>query len=156
MHGDSLHHALVAVVSVDAAAARTWAAAHGLAADTPVATIVADARLKKAVLDEFSRIAKVRAPASGCVGSRCCSASGVHLAAATAIPFTGSPLPSLLPPAAAVAQANKLNGFEVPKDVHLDTMAWDAESGIVTPTFKLKRHDARLFYAAQVRLLVVC
>ena len=39
----------------------------------------------------------------------------------------------------------------MPKDVHLDSMAWDAESGIVTPTFKLKRHDARLHYAAQVR-----
>ena len=65
VHGDSLHHALVAVVSVDAAAARSWAAANGLPADAPVATILADARLKKAVLGEFSRIAKVRAVSGG-------------------------------------------------------------------------------------------
>ena len=51
-----------------------------------------------------------------------------------------------------VLQASKLNSFEVPKAIHLDSVAWEA-GGLVTPTFKLKRHDARQFYAAPVSWL---
>lgn len=46
-------------------------------------------------------------------------------------------------------EAAKLRGFEFAKKVHV--VATDfADSGLMTPTFKLKRHDVRKFYAAAI------
>eukprot|EP00127_Corallochytrium_limacisporum_P001349 Clim_evm5s53 gene=Clim_evmTU5s53 len=49
-------------------------------------------------------------------------------------------------------QENKLNGFELPKQVHIETIAWtpDDEESILTPTFKLKRKPAQERYQAQI------
>lgn len=43
-------------------------------------------------------------------------------------------------------------GFEIVKAVHLDANMWTPET-ILTPTFKLKRNEARTLYAKQVSAL---
>ena len=48
-------------------------------------------------------------------------------------------------------QASKLASFEIVKAVHLDPVAW-TDKTLLTPTFKLKRVDAKRAY--QVRLSV--
>ena len=53
----------------------------------------------------------------------------------------------------AVGKANKLQGFELPKAVHLEATPWlpdgDARQ-LLTPTFKLKRVDAKKYYEKQI------
>lgn len=49
----------------------------------------------------------------------------------------------------AVGKAGRLQGFERPKEVHLEPKAWTADD-LLTPTFKLKRVDAKRHYAAQI------
>ena len=41
-------------------------------------------------------------------------------------------------------------GFELVKEIYLDPTPWTPDT-LLTPTFKLKRNDAKLKYAAQVR-----
>jgi long-chain acyl-CoA synthetase len=47
------------------------------------------------------------------------------------------------------AKAAGLQGFEIPKDIHLDAEPWTPEN-ILTPTFKLKRADAKRLYADHI------
>jgi long-chain acyl-CoA synthetase len=54
---------------------------------------------------------------------------------------------------AAVGKANKLQGFELPRDVHLEAVPWLPEKDarqLLTPTFKLKRVEARKHYEKQI------
>lgn len=46
-------------------------------------------------------------------------------------------------------QAGNLVGFEQVKDIHLDAEPWTPED-ILTPTFKLKRADAKRRYIEQI------
>ena len=48
----------------------------------------------------------------------------------------------------AVARERRLNGYEHIKAVHLDPVPFTLENDLLTPTFKLKRHQARIHYAA--------
>jgi long-chain acyl-CoA synthetase len=45
-----------------------------------------------------------------------------------------------------MASAKRLNGYEYVKAVHLDSVPFSQENDLLTPTFKLKRHQARLRY----------
>ena len=42
-----------------------------------------------------------------------------------------------------VGKANGLHGFELPRAIHLDHELFSLENGLLTPTFKLKRQQAR-------------
>lgn len=50
----------------------------------------------------------------------------------------------------AYGRSNGLKGFENVKAVSLDTEPFSAENGILTPTFKLKRHDAKIKYKSVI------
>ncbi len=47
-------------------------------------------------------------------------------------------------------KANDLKGFECLKSVYLDMTQFSVENGLLTPTFKLKRHDAKKHYKSQI------
>ena len=47
-------------------------------------------------------------------------------------------------------KANGLKGFECIKSVHLDMTPFSVENNLLTPTFKLKRHDAKKHYKSQI------
>lgn len=47
-------------------------------------------------------------------------------------------------------RAAKLNGFELAKAVHLTSEQFTAENNLLTPSFKLKRHDAKKKYKAEI------
>jgi long-chain acyl-CoA synthetase len=49
----------------------------------------------------------------------------------------------------AVGKEAKLQGFEIPKEIHIEAKAWTPED-ILTPTFKLKRNDAKKVYIAMI------
>ena len=48
------------------------------------------------------------------------------------------------------AKSNDLKGFECVKAVHLDMSPFSVENGLLTPTFKLKRHEAKKYYKTQI------
>ena len=48
------------------------------------------------------------------------------------------------------AKAAKLHGFEIPKKIHLSAEPWTADNGLLTPTFKLKRNDAKKRFQAEI------
>jgi long-chain acyl-CoA synthetase len=48
-----------------------------------------------------------------------------------------------------------LLGFEIPKALHLDSEAFSVENGLLTPTFKLKRQQARDKYEKQIEDMYV-
>ncbi|KAJ3326027.1 hypothetical protein HDV06_002412 [Boothiomyces sp. JEL0866] len=50
----------------------------------------------------------------------------------------------------AFGKAKGLKGFENVKNWHLTTEAFTVENNLLTPTFKLKRHDAKLKYQSQI------
>ena len=50
------------------------------------------------------------------------------------------------------AKETKLLGFEIPKAIHLESEPWTPEN-ILTPTFKVKRADAKKLYATQIDAL---
>jgi long-chain acyl-CoA synthetase len=52
-----------------------------------------------------------------------------------------------------VAKANGLQGFEIPKTIHLDSELFSVENGLLTPTFKLKRHQAREKYEKEIEAM---
>lgn len=44
----------------------------------------------------------------------------------------------------------KLNSFEIVRNVHLETSPFTAENGLLTPTFKLKRHELKKKYQPNI------
>ena len=42
-------------------------------------------------------------------------------------------------------------GFEIPTKIHLTTTAFTIENELLTPTMKLKRNEAKLFFLNQIR-----
>ncbi|KAI9307125.1 hypothetical protein BJ944DRAFT_177102 [Cunninghamella echinulata] len=52
-----------------------------------------------------------------------------------------------------VAKAGKLHGFEIPKAIYLEPNPFTVENNILTPTMKLKRHDAKLIYQQQINTM---
>ena len=48
------------------------------------------------------------------------------------------------------AKAAKLHGFEIPKKIHLAAEPWTADNGLLTPTFKLKRNDAKKRFQTEI------
>jgi len=44
----------------------------------------------------------------------------------------------------------KLNSLEQPKKIHIEGKAFTVESGLLTPTMKIKRHEAKLTFASQI------
>jgi len=49
------------------------------------------------------------------------------------------------------AGSKELRGFEIPKAIHLDTELFTPENGLVTPTFKLKRAQAKAKYGTIIQ-----
>ena len=49
-----------------------------------------------------------------------------------------------------VCRAEKLKGFEVPRAVHLEPTPWVPGETLLTPSFKLKRADAKKFYKKEI------
>ena len=54
---------------------------------------------------------------------------------------------------AAVGKAGRLQSFELARDVHLEAEPWLPDNdprGLLTPTFKFKRNEAKKYYVAQI------
>ena len=49
-----------------------------------------------------------------------------------------------------LAKQNGLYGFEIPKAIYLSTELFSVENGLLTPTFKLKRQQARDRYEKEI------
>ena len=54
---------------------------------------------------------------------------------------------------AAHARASGLRSFEIPRSVALEHELWDVDSGLMTPTFKLKRPQLQKKYEQVVTAL---
>lgn len=52
-----------------------------------------------------------------------------------------------------VAKKGGLYGFEIPKAIHLDTEPFSVDNELLTPTFKLKRQQARDKYEKQIEAM---
>ena len=55
-----------------------------------------------------------------------------------------------------VSKENGLHGFEVPKAIHIEHELFSVENGLLTPTFKLKRQQARERYQNKIEELYAC
>ena len=51
---------------------------------------------------------------------------------------------------ARLATENKLSSLEKPKDVHFSGELFSVKNDALTPTFKLKRHQAAKLYKAEI------
>lgn len=49
----------------------------------------------------------------------------------------------------------ELKGFEVPRDIYVEHVPFSVENGILTSTMKLKRHEAKKYYAQQIEQMYV-
>ncbi|KAL9931287.1 hypothetical protein V8E36_009797 [Tilletia maclaganii] len=54
---------------------------------------------------------------------------------------------------ARIGQAARLNGFEIIKGLHLSAEPFSVENGLLTPTFKVKRPEAKKYYSEQIKKL---
>lgn len=45
-----------------------------------------------------------------------------------------------------ISKKNKLTGLEIAKNIHLESELFSVENDILTPTFKIKRHQAKEKY----------
>jgi long-chain acyl-CoA synthetase len=59
----------------------------------------------------------------------------------------------LLQEVQSVSKASGLHGFEIPKAIHLDSEPFSVDNGLLTPTFKLKRQQARDKYEKQIEAM---
>jgi len=51
----------------------------------------------------------------------------------------------------AKCKAAGLHGFEIPTDFHLTSVAFTPDNDILTPTFKLKRNEAKLYFMKEIK-----
>ncbi|CAO3649539.1 unnamed protein product [Cunninghamella blakesleeana] len=52
-----------------------------------------------------------------------------------------------------VAKQGKLKGFEIPKAIYLEPVPFSLDNNILTPTMKLKRHEAKSIYQDQINAM---
>lgn len=52
-----------------------------------------------------------------------------------------------------VGKVNGLHGFELPTAIHLDSEQFSVDNGLLTPTFKLKRPQARGKYEKEIEAM---
>ena len=48
-------------------------------------------------------------------------------------------------------KAAGLHGFEIPSEFHVTDVAFTPENDILTPTFKLKRNEAKLYFLKEIK-----
>ncbi|KAJ1555340.1 hypothetical protein HK096_003485 [Nowakowskiella sp. JEL0078] len=46
-----------------------------------------------------------------------------------------------------------LKGFEIVKAIYIDTVQFSMENNLITPSFKLKRHEAKIYYSSAIKAL---
>lgn len=44
-------------------------------------------------------------------------------------------------------------GFEIPQKIHLTAEQWTVENELLTPTFKLKRNEAKKYYYKEIKAM---
>ena len=50
-------------------------------------------------------------------------------------------------------QSAGFNSLEIPKKIHIHDEEFTPENGLLTPTFKLKRTDAKTYFLKQIKLM---
>ncbi|KAJ1555032.1 Long chain acyl-CoA synthetase 7 peroxisomal, partial [Nowakowskiella sp. JEL0078] len=53
----------------------------------------------------------------------------------------------------AFCRTDGLKGFEIVKAIHIDTVQFSMENNLFTPSFKLKRHEAKIYYSSAIKTL---
>jgi long-chain acyl-CoA synthetase len=53
----------------------------------------------------------------------------------------------------AFGKSNGLKGFELPRNIYVESSPFSIENDLLTPSFKVKRHDVRKRYAPQFTAL---
>ncbi|KAK6915574.1 AMP-binding enzyme, C-terminal domain [Dillenia turbinata] len=121
VYGDSLNSCLVAVVAVDPDVLKDWAASEGVKYKN-LAQLCNDPKVRAAVLADMDATGK--------------DAQVAHLFPSEII-FSSLRLP-------------KLRGFEFAKAVTLVLELFTVENGLLTPTFKIKRPQAKAYFAQAI------